>query len=196
MNDPCGRTPEEVADAAWIKSVGGVTTPLLGGFSLAAVIMVSDGATSSRWAGPAILVLAFAAVVLIAAVQFAQVAGRSYEARADLPVRVETSAEHEDDSSGMSGKRAIAFEWAQQRGNRARSLYHIGTNALLLGLALALVPPKGGTWEYLLWIAAVVTFLAFLLQVKIKSRPANFSSPPTQHLSGLTSWFRAFRSRC
>ena len=55
----------------WIDSIGTVTLPLLAGFSITAVVVVSDDAANFRWPGATILALAFAALVLIVAVQCA-----------------------------------------------------------------------------------------------------------------------------
>jgi uncharacterized membrane protein len=55
--------------AKWVDSVGVATLPVLAGFSIASVIVVSDDAANFRWSGLAILALAIAAVVLIAAIQ-------------------------------------------------------------------------------------------------------------------------------
>jgi hypothetical protein len=55
----------------WVDSVSSATLRLLAGFSTTSVVVVSDDAANLRWPGTAILALAIAAVVLIAAVQFA-----------------------------------------------------------------------------------------------------------------------------
>jgi hypothetical protein len=191
------RTPEEVADATWVKSVGGVTTPLLGGFSLASVIVVSDDAAEFRWPGPAILALTVAAVVLIAAVQFAQVAGRSYKARADLPISGRKYNVHKDpmpefEEEGYK-ERANAFAQAQRMSKWTRNLYHVGTDALLLGLALALAPKQGGVEGVLRWCAFGVAAAVFILQALIMSRPASFHTKWTSgHKPGIVFWFRSW----
>jgi hypothetical protein len=53
----------------WAKSVGNVAAPLLAGFSLTSVIVVSEDAGKFRWGDAAIVSLAIAAVALIVAVQ-------------------------------------------------------------------------------------------------------------------------------
>lgn len=55
----------------WIDSVSSATLPLLAGFSTTSVVVVSDDAANFRWPGATILAFTIAAVVLIAAVQFA-----------------------------------------------------------------------------------------------------------------------------
>jgi hypothetical protein len=199
-NAPGVRTPEEVADATWVKSVGGVATPLLGGFSLASVIVVSDDAAKFRWPGPAILALTVAAVVLIAAVQFAQVASGSYEARADLSMYGRKYNEHKDpmpefEQEGYD-QRASALAQAQHMSKWTRNLYHVGTDALMLGLVLALAPKQEGAEGDLRWCAFSVAAVVFVLQVLIMSRPASFrtkwaSGQESGLIPRLRSWFRA-----
>lgn len=60
------------SDLRWAKSIGNVAAPLLAGFSLTAVIAISEDAGKFRWADAAIPSLAVAAVTLIAAVQLAK----------------------------------------------------------------------------------------------------------------------------
>jgi hypothetical protein len=64
-------TPTEARLKRWIDSVGTVTLPLLAGFSITAVVAVSHDAAHFLLPGPTILVLAFAALTLIVAVQCA-----------------------------------------------------------------------------------------------------------------------------
>jgi hypothetical protein len=188
------RTLEEVADAAWVESVGGVATPLLGGFSLASVIVVSDDAAMFRWPGLAILALTLAAVVLIAAVQFAQVARRCYKARADLP----TSGRRRNEQSDLVPKftedgydeRAEALHQAQWMSKWTRRLYHWGIVALLLGLALALAPKQGGIEGGLRWLAVATAAVVLILQVKFRTNPHRFGVEPAQLLLGTRRFSR------
>jgi len=173
------RTPEEVSDAAWVESVGGVVTPLLGGFSLASVILVGDDAQNFRWPGAAILALTVAATVFIAAVQFAQMARRSFAARADLPISGRICDEHKNAPPEFTkdgyDKRAVAFDKAEGWAKRARRTYHGGIYALLIGLGLALAPKSGmGIEGDLRWIAVGVVAIACLAEISIRSKPAEF----------------------
>jgi hypothetical protein len=61
-----GLTP---LDLKWAESVGNVAAPLLAGFSLASVIMVSEDAGKFRWPDATILSLTVAAIALITAVE-------------------------------------------------------------------------------------------------------------------------------
>ena len=69
MSRPCTEQAEESYLRRWVTAIGDTTIPLLAGFSVTSVIVMSDDATNFRWPGPAILVLGFASVVLIASVQ-------------------------------------------------------------------------------------------------------------------------------
>lgn len=123
----------------WVNSVGTVTLPLLAGFSITAVVVVSEDPANFRCPGATILVLAFAALVLIAAVQCA------YHAHVYLSNR------------GPAYKRGVT--WAK----RTRWFYDAGLLALLAGLAL-IVAPHGapGIQADVRWAATVLACLAFL----------------------------------
>jgi hypothetical protein len=66
---PKWRKPTPLGYANAIDSVGGVAAPLLAGFSLASVIVISDDAENFRWSGAAILGFTIAAVALVGTVQ-------------------------------------------------------------------------------------------------------------------------------
>lgn len=176
------RSPEEVSDAAWVASVGGVATPLLGGFSLASVIVVSDDAGSFWLPGAAILALTVAATFFIAAVQFAQIAGRSYAARADLPISGRTRYEDKKVSGFTKDgydKRAVAFNRAKRWDKWARRLYHGGIFAWLIALALALMPKPGASEPVLRWIAVGVAVTACVAETLFRSEPTDFGADRT-----------------
>jgi len=56
----------------WAESVGNVAAPLLAGFSLTSVIMISEDAGKFRWPDAAIVSLTVAAVTLIVALEFSK----------------------------------------------------------------------------------------------------------------------------
>ena len=100
----------------WIGSVGTVTLPLLAGFSITSVVVVSDDTEKFRWPGATIFALAFAALVLIASVQCA------YHAQVYL--------------SNKDPEFEKGLRWARW----TRGCYDAGLFALLAGLALVLAP--------------------------------------------------------
>lgn len=131
--------PGETRLKRWVNSVGTVALPLLAGFSITAVVVVSEDPTNFRWPGATVLVLALAALALIVAVQCA------YHAHVYLSKR------DPDHRKGVT--------WAK----RTRWFYDAGLLALLAGLAL-IVAPRGGTGIQgtFRWIAAALACLACL----------------------------------
>jgi hypothetical protein len=96
----------------WIGTVVEVSV-FLGGFSLASVVVISDGSEHFRWPGVAVLVLTVASVVLLVSAQEARRAARYY--------------------------RKYKARW--RRG--IWGAYHVGIVALLVGLGTALPPRPG-----------------------------------------------------
>lgn len=68
---PKWRKPAPLGYGSAIDSVGSVAAPLLAGFCLATVIIVSDDAANFRWPGAVLLALAIAAVAFVGSVQCA-----------------------------------------------------------------------------------------------------------------------------
>lgn len=121
----------------WIDSVGTVALPLLAGFSITAVVVVSDDAANFLLPGVTILVLAFAALALIVAVQCA------YHAHVYL------SEQDPDHEKGL--------DWARW----SRRFYDAGLLALLVGLALVVAPHRAtGMQAGLRWTASGLACLA------------------------------------
>jgi len=131
----------------WIDSLGTVTLPLLAGFSITSVVVVSDDARSFRWPGLTILVLTFAALVLLGAVQSA------YHARVYLS---------NDDPDYDK-----AVHWVRW----TRRLYDFGLLALLAGLGLVVVPLhySGGEADFR-WAAVGLALCAFIVEFVWKRR--------------------------
>jgi hypothetical protein len=144
MSEHHAGPPDEDYNSRWVHAVGETTIPLLAGFSVTSVIVVSDDAANFRWPGLTVLALGFASVVLIAAVQ------SSYLARLAFSSEVETS-------KATSGK-----AWA----GRMRLAYYCGIVALLAGLGLALAPLHGKSMENALrWIASIIAFVGCAAEI-------------------------------
>jgi hypothetical protein len=166
--EPGWRTPKEVRFAAWIASIGGAASPMLGGFSLASVIVVCQDTTAFRWPAAAIVALTVAATALILALQCAQIANGWYVSRQDLPI-----VHSYDEKNSIPKRSDDAYkDWdtthrhAEQWAHLARWAYHGGIYALLAGLALALAPPPGtGAEESLRWLAFAITIAMLTGQV-------------------------------
>jgi CHASE1-domain containing sensor protein len=142
---------------AWIKSVGDISAPVLAGFSVTVVIVVSDNAGSFRWPGWAILALTVAAIALIATLQCARHALKNRWPRADEAIAPKLR-KHIWYLKLTPGERA----WFWRR--RTRNFYHSGLTALLAGLALTLAPPSGAREEGVRWLASGLAFVACLIE--------------------------------
>lgn len=156
---PTGRTVK-----LWVDSVSSATLPLLAGFSTTSVVVAADDAQNFRWSGGTVLFLAIAAVVLIAAVQFA------YHARIALSEWCEREDEKEREKVLSTPSQEIRQRDAEyQRGvfwtKLTRGAYDVGLLALLLGLGLAVAPyhVTGGEANARWW-AAAFAFLACLAE--------------------------------
>ena len=126
----------------WINSVSTVTLPLLAGFSVTSVVVVSDDAGKFRWPGPTVFALSAAALVLIVAVQCA------YHAHVYL------SKEDPEYNKGLA--------WAK----RTRLFYDIGLFAVLVGLALVVVPRGATNSEAdLQWAAAALAAVTSAVEI-------------------------------
>jgi len=137
------RTNDKAAEARvkkWVSKVGGVTLPLLAGFSFTSVIVVSsDDAAKFLLPGLTILTLVVATLVFIAAVQCA------YHAQIYFI------------KEGPDYGRAVNwYRWT-------RRAYDVGLFALFFGLGLAVAPPGGA--DDLRWSAASLAWLACLGEV-------------------------------
>ena len=144
-----------------IDSVGSVASPLLAGFSLASVILVSDDAGNFRWPGAVMLALTIAAATLIGTVQCAYNARQYLWSAADVTSwwpDIENGSQREELLRHEQSKAFHRWEaWARW----TRTTYDCGILALLVGLALALPPQHGaGAQESLRWVASGMAFAA------------------------------------
>jgi hypothetical protein len=131
----------------WINSVGTVTLPLLAGFSITSVVVVSDDPKYFWWPGLTILVLTIAALALIVAVQCA------YHAHLYLSKR--------------DPERGTGLRWAR----RTRFFYDLGLSAMLAGLALVVVPnPFAGRQAGFRWAAVLLAGVICLIEIVWKLR--------------------------
>jgi hypothetical protein len=139
--------PDEDYLRSWVHAVGDTTIPVLAGFSVTSVIVVSDDAANFRWPGLAILALGFASVVLIASVQSA------YHARMHL--LSEAGISQADVGKAETSQADKAKPWAISM----LISYYCGIVALLAGLGLVLVPlHETGMEGVLRWFASTIAF--------------------------------------
>lgn len=152
---PKWRKPRPLGYGTAVESLGSVASPLLAGFSLASVILVSDDSANFRWPGTVVFALAAAAVLLIAAVQFGYNARRYFWSAANVREWWPDVAEDSDREAVLREEQAIAFDQWKTWTLWMRMTYNLGVLALLVGLALAL-PPRYGTDTQADWRWAAV----------------------------------------
>jgi hypothetical protein len=137
MNEKEGGGDHESTFDPWISTVINVSG-FLAGFSLASVVVISDGPEHFRWPGVSVLAFTIASVVLLAAAQEARRADRYYK------------------KYKAWWRRVI---WAA---------YHVGIVMLLVGLGAALAPRPGpGMQLGLRWFAMGVAFGSALVELAL-----------------------------
>lgn len=133
MSDQTGGGDEATSDP-WVSTVGNMSA-FLAGFSLASVVVITDGFEHFRWPGAAVLALTIASVVFLVAGQ---------EGRRARP------------SFGKDSSTWRRWIWL---------IYHLGIVALFAGLGAALPPLGGvGTQQALRWSAVWVAFAAAFVE--------------------------------
>lgn len=158
---PKWRKPAPLGYGSAMDSVSSVAAPLLAGFSLASVIVVSDDAMNFRWPGAAILALAIAAVVLIGCVQCGYNARQYLWSGAEVSdwwpeMKVDTELE-----MLLRDEQTEAFHRWEAWVRWARLTYNFGILALLAGLGLGLAPQRNrGFQNNLRWVAVSMAFAA------------------------------------
>ena len=152
-----GQAPTPAASPdPWAKSVGETAAPILAGFSITVVIVVSDDARDFRWPGWAILALTVSAIALIGALQSAKYAQGLWP-----------GANRPRGSQWWTHTRYFELNPAERItwwAKWTRWFYHLGLAALLAGLAFTLAPPDGAGQGGLRWAASVLAFFAFAVE--------------------------------
>jgi hypothetical protein len=144
-----------------IDSVGGVAAPLLAGFSLTSVIVISDDAKNFRWSGAAILGFTIAAVALVGAVQCAFNARQYIWSEADVRAWWPEMTADSELEERLRAEQDRAFGRWQAWTAWTRRTYALGMLALLTALACALPPHhSAGIQGGLRWAASGVAFAA------------------------------------
>jgi hypothetical protein len=158
--------------SVWFKSLGEIVTPLLAGFAVTTLIVVSDDAGKLRWPGAAIIALALAAIVLIVAVQCA------YHGRAwfnEAAVHDADRDEWQPEVRTSRDPRELGHFFAQW----TRRTFKFGLVALLAGLGLAILPQRGSGVEVdLRWAASYIIFAACFCQAVWMVSQLKQQNPP------------------
>ena len=161
FTSPKWRKPAPLGYANAIDSVGGVGAPLLAGFSLASVIVISDDAENFRWSGAAILGFTIAAVALIGSVQCAFNARGYIWSAADVRGWWPDMEENSEREERLRAEQDWAFGRWQVWTGWTRRTYALGILALLTALAFALPPSHSvGIQDSMRWAASGVAFAA------------------------------------
>jgi hypothetical protein len=131
---------------------------------------VSDDAANFRWPGATILALAIAAVVLIAAIQFAYHARIALSEWSDREDRKESRVPSQGNGHNDTNTQQIQQNDDYSRGlawtRRTRWAYDIGLVSLLAGLCLAVAPfHVNGTEAFLRGLASGLAIIACALEL-------------------------------
>lgn len=182
---PKWRRPAPLGYPSAIDLVGGVAAPMLAGFSLASVILVSDDAANFRWPGATTLGLAIAAVSLVGAVQCAFNARQYIWSAAEVLAWWPDMQENSEREERLRAEQDAAFRRWQVWTTWTRRTYALGILALLAALALALPPQHAmGLQGSLRWAASGVAFLACASEacwIVVNARRAHGASKPEEH---------------
>jgi hypothetical protein len=156
--------PGYYSAASALESMGSVSAPLLAGFSLSITTIVLTASDALRWPGVTAAFSTFAALAMIASVQFAFWAKQNVATPSDM-------REWWDDADTPAGRPFRITELERYRtvfntySRRARWAYDLGIVALLASLATALAPPTHATQPLLRWISAAVVLIAAGLEL-------------------------------
>ena len=159
------QTPSPLGYGSALDSVGTVAAPLLAGFSLASVVVISDDADHFRWPGAAALGLTVAAVLFIGAVQCAYSA-RQYLWSADDASQWWPEMKKDSETEALlAGEQSESFQQWESWASWTRWTYNCGILALLIGLGFALPPQDKAGQMGLRWAAVGVAFAACIAEV-------------------------------
>ena len=163
---PKWHKPAPLGYANALDSLASVAAPLLAGFSLASVVVVSENPGNFRWPGGAIVALTAAAVLLIGTVQCG-FNGRQYlwSAADVLAWWPEMTGDTELEDL-LSEEQAEAFKRWEVWSRWTRATYNSGILAFIAALVLVLPPQhSNGTQDNLRWAATGIAFVAWAAEV-------------------------------
>lgn len=141
LSNPWGGIPPvPLGSGPAFQAVGEVAAPLLAGFSIALLGVIAQSPGSFRWAGLSLLILTFAAGLLLFAVQAGFHARQMYWTRDELLAWFKGPLTEKSDEVFSSMHRTQRDQWEAWI-DRTRRSYNAGTILLMLGLAIILAPP-------------------------------------------------------
>lgn len=154
---PDWRKPSPLGYGAAVDAVTNVAAPLLAGFGIATIGVVSADTGRFRWPGPLLLCLTLSALLFVSCVQCGFHARRHLYSYADIAAWW-SDEEIRERRDLLREEQTADFEsWNLWRG-RAYAVYSGGMFMLWIGVALTLVPPAPGSSldTGFRWAAAVV----------------------------------------
>lgn len=157
-------TPEKYGSAEALTSMGTFAAPLLGGFSLAAMVhTITLTPSQTRWPDAAMVLFLLAAALFIATVQ-AMFWAREYQVTPDEITAWWRDAEDRLDMlRAEQAQHAAGFSmWS----GRARRAYNAALLCLLAGLTTLAVPPEShGQVPVLRWVGVALGVVALVVEV-------------------------------
>jgi len=160
-------SPPVVGQAETPRALGGVVTPVLAGFALAAValLVTTDNAHLPPLHDEAVLAFVVAVAVLLAAMQFSAASVR-YASRPAERMDLAPEAKLEIDVLNLVRAAQHKDRYLEDAySNRARVFYNLGLIAFLLGLGLMVWPSTINPSEWARLIGAGVIGIATLGEV-------------------------------
>ena len=140
--------------------MAGIAAPLLAGFSLTLVGVITSNAQNYRWPGAAITFLVIPAALLVACIQF------GFRARSYLYSSADTQAWRPDFYAKFSDvlrrEQAGAIRQWNTWERRAGWSYNLAICILALGVALTVAPPAGAAQPGFRWAGSGVAVAAAL----------------------------------
>jgi hypothetical protein len=161
---PSWVTPEKYGSAEALTSMGTIAAPLLGGFSLAAMVQtITLTPSQARWPDAAMVLFLLAAALFIGTVQ-AMFWAREYQVTPDEITAWWRDAEDRLDMlRAEQAQHAAGFSmWS----GRARRAYNAALICLLAGLTTLAVPPGShGHAPVLRWVGVALGVVALVVEV-------------------------------
>jgi hypothetical protein len=158
-------TPELYGQAEALNSMGVIAAPLLGGFSLAAMVLTVTITTSeTRWPDAALLLFMLAAVFFVATVQFMFVA-RMYQASPPDFKAWWPDAEQPQRMKKLQNEQKRHAAGFRRWSGRALVNYRVAVLCLQAALTILAVPAVShGQVSVLRWLAVAVGGVVFIAQ--------------------------------
>lgn len=136
------RRPTPLGFGAAIEAMSTIAAPLLAGFSITLMGVISQAPEMIRWPGAAILALAFSSILLVACVQFGFRARTYLYSKTELEEWESTREYNDSEVEHLYVNHEEHFgEW-ERWSNWARRTYNAGIVLLGTAVAITVAPPE------------------------------------------------------